>query len=371
MAGSRLTVLQLLPALRGGGVERGTLEVAGALVAHGHRALVVSGGGPMVQHLEELGAEHLSWPVGVKSPLTLRWVPRLRRLMLERAVDVVHPRSRLPAWLAWFAFRSIPPARRPHLVTTVHGFYSVGRYSRVMTRGERVICVSSSIRDYVRENYPQVPEARLVVIPRGIDHQRYPHGFTPSAAWRRAWRDELGTAGERRSLLLPARLTRRKGHEDLLWLTQRLLENGEPVHALVAGGEDPRRRAYAEELREQARRAGIAERVSFLGHRHDLRELMAASDLVLSLSSQPESFGRVVLEALTLGRPTVGYDHGGVGEILAAKYPHGAVRPGDREQLLRVCRQLLADPPPVPQGREFPLEQTLERTLDVYREVAG
>jgi glycosyltransferase involved in cell wall biosynthesis len=370
MAGTGLTVLQLLPALRGGGVEQGTLEVAGALVREGHRALVVSGGGDMVQPLRDLGAEHLQWPVGAKSPLTLALAPRLRGLLLREGVDVVHPRSRVPAWLTWLTIRSIPVRRRPRLVTTVHGFYRVGRYSAIMTRGERVICVSESIRDYVRAHYPQVPASRLVTIPRGIDHRRYPHGFTPATAWFLNWRASMAQATGRRMLLLPARLTRLKGHEDLLWLVGRLVGDGVDVHALVAGGEDPRRAAYAAGLREQAARTGIQDRVSFLGQRADLRELMAVSDAVLSLSSQPESFGRVVLEALTLGRPAVGYDHGGVGEILAAKYPQGAVPPGDREALYRVTRRVLEHPHPVPPGREFPLDEMLAGTLSVYRELA-
>jgi glycosyltransferase involved in cell wall biosynthesis len=371
MAGSRLKVLQMLPALEGGGVEQGTLEIASALQRAGHDAMVMSAGGAMVSDLENLGAQHLTWPVGTKSPLTLALVPRLRRWLREQNVDVVHARSRVPAWVAWYALKGMPVRERPRFVTTVHGFYRVGRYSAIMTRGERVICVSSAIRAYVTENYPAVPTDSLVTIPRGLDHTQFTHGYRPDSEWQAAFRESLGAPGERKLLLLPGRITRRKGHEVFLQLIADLSAGGLDVHGVVAGGEDPRRRAYAESLYQQVSTLGIDARVTFLGKRKDIREIMATCDLVLSLSSKPESFGRTVLEALSLGRPTLGLDHGGVGEILAALYPPGAVPPGDPETLLQRVRTLLLDPPPVPAEQLFPLEQMQRDTLAVYQSLAG
>lgn len=361
----------MLPALRSGGVEQGTVEVTAALVRAGHRALVMSAGGPMVRAVEQAGGEHMAWPVGDKSLFTLRHVPRLRRFLAREAVDIVHPRSRLPAWIAWLAWRSTPAVQRPRLITTVHGFYRVGRYSAVMMRGERVICVSTAIREHVLANYPQVPEQRLVVIPRGIDHARYPHGYVPASAWLQRWQAAMPQLAQRRVLLLPARVTRLKGHADFIALIARLLEQGIDVHGLVAGSEDPRHAGYARELRAQVRALALEERVSFLGHRSDLREIMAVSDLVLSLSATPESFGRSVLEALSLGRPTVGYAHGGVAELLDTLYPHGAVTPGDVEQLTQRAASALLDPPPVRATRAFKLSDMLADTLAQYQALAG
>lgn len=361
----------MLPALHGGGVERGTVEVAGALARAGHRALVLSGGGPMTALLDEAGAEHLRWPVGAKSPLTLRLVPRLRRLLAEQRVDVLHARSRVPAWIAWLALRGMPEGLRPRFVTTVHGFYRVGRYSAVMTRGERVICVSRAVRAHVETHYPRLPRERLVTIPRGIDHAAFPHGLVPAPQWLARWHAALGEARGRRLLLLPGRITRRKGHEDFLELLAALAGGGLDVHGLVAGGEDPRRRRYAAALRARARALGVERRLSWLGHRPDLREIMAVSDLVLSLSTAPESFGRTVLEALSLGRPTIGYAHGGVGEILAELYPPGAVPPGDATRLADTAASLLAAPPPVPAHRAYPLARMLADTLALYESLAA
>ncbi|MBP7599068.1 MAG: glycosyltransferase, partial [Pseudoxanthomonas sp.] len=165
----RLTVVQLLPALESGGVERSTLEIADALVRAGHRAVVVSAGGRLVPTLQASGAEHITLDIGRKSLLTLRHVPALRRLFAEVGADIVHARSRLPAWIGLRALRGMPAPSRPRFVTTMHGLNSPGRYSAVMTRGERVICVSDTVRRYLLQHYPRTDPDRLVVIPRGID----------------------------------------------------------------------------------------------------------------------------------------------------------------------------------------------------------
>lgn len=366
MAERRLTVVQVLPALESGGVERGTLEVAAELVRRGHRSIVISAGGRMVAELVAAGSEHLSWPIGHKSLLTLRYVRRLRAYLRDQKVDVLHARSRLPAWIAYLAWRGMSPARRPRFVTTVHGFYSVGRYSAVMTKGERVIAVSHVIAEYIRTHYPQVDPQRIVVIPRGVDRTEFPYGFEPDPQWRARWYEAFPQLRARSILTLPGRITRRKGHEDFLRLIAELREAGEPVHGLIVGGEDPRRRAYARELRQQVQRLGLTDHVTFTGRRTDIREIFAISALVLSLSSKPESFGRTVLEALSLGVPVIGYDHGGVGEILAQVYPEGRVPLADTDQLLYTVRRLLAAAPPVPPKHSYDRSRMLEQTLANY-----
>ncbi|MCB1133064.1 MAG: glycosyltransferase, partial [Verrucomicrobiae bacterium] len=133
-----MKVVQILPELNAGGVERGTLELAAFLVREGHESVVVSNGGRLVDALEKAGSRHVAMPVHRKNPLTLLQVSSMRRFLAEEKPDIVHVRSRVPAWVAWLAWRGMDPATRPRLVSTVHGFYSVNRYSAVMTRGERV-----------------------------------------------------------------------------------------------------------------------------------------------------------------------------------------------------------------------------------------
>jgi glycosyltransferase involved in cell wall biosynthesis len=174
-----MKIVQILPELNAGGVERGTLEIASHLVREGHEAIVISNGGRMVPALEAAGARHVAMPVHRKSLASLWQVPALRRFLTAERPDILHIRSRVPGWIAWLAWRGMDPATRPRLVSTVHGFYSVNAYSAVMTRGERVIAVSESIRGYIRENYPATPPEIIRVIPRGIEPGDYGAEFRP------------------------------------------------------------------------------------------------------------------------------------------------------------------------------------------------
>lgn len=369
MSEKRLTVLQLLPALESGGVERGTLEIAHALVERGHRALVMSAGGRLVSPLTEAGAEHFCWPVGRKSVASLRLVGKLRRFLIEQKVDILHARSRVPAWIAWLAWRGVNPATRPRFVTTVHGLYSVGRYSSIMTRGEAVIAVSNTVRDYILENYPATLPWRVHVIHRGVDGHAYPHGWQPDVAWQANFHAQFPATRGKSIVTLPGRITRLKGHEDFIELIGRLKRRGIPVHGLIAGGAMPSKQRYLQKLRYRVRSAGLEPDISFTGQRDDLKSILAVSSLVLSLSTQPESFGRTTLEALRLGVPTAGYTHGGVAEILRAVYPAGLLPMNDLDECTRRIGSLLTQAPPVPEGDFFPLASMIDRTLALYEQL--
>lgn len=367
---TRLTILQLLPALESGGVERGTLELAHALVERGHRALVMSAGGRQVAPLVASGAEHFTWPIGEKALKSLLLVGRLRRLLLEQQVDIIHARSRVPAWIAWLAWRGMNPSTRPRFVTTVHGLYGVSRYSRIMTMGERVIAVSNTVREYILREYPDTPPWRIQVIHRGVDGDAYPHGWKPDPVWQRAFFAQFPQAADKRLLTLPGRITRLKGHEQFIELIGRLKRRGLPVHGLIVGGASESKQRYLQKLRYRVRSMGLEADISLTGQRDDLKNILAISSLVTSLSTRPESFGRTTLEALRLGVPTAGFDHGGVGEILRAVYPVGLL-PLDRidEACQRVV-QLLQEPEPVPPGDFFPLQAMLDQTLALYAQLA-
>ena len=371
MPRSPLTILQILPELDSGGVERGTLEVGAEIVRRGHRSLVVSGGGRMVEQLEEEGSQHFAASVGKKSPLTLRQVGWLRKRIIEQDVDIVHARSRVPAWVAWLALRKIPVSQRPKFVTTVHGQYSVSQFSRIMTRGDRVIAVSGTIRDYIRTNYPHTPDERVHTIYRGVDAAEFPHGYQPTDEWLRAFYSEWPGLVRKRLLTLPGRVTRLKGHIDFLRMLSAVRDSGVDAHGLIVGGVDRRKQRYADEIRNAVAKLGLGNDVTFTGHRSDMKEFYAVSDLVFSLSSKPESFGRTVLEALNLGTPVVGYAHGGVGEILNDVFPSGAVVVGDCHELTDRVTKLLEERIIVPPVSQYTLAEMLERTLQLYVEVAS
>lgn len=363
-----MKVLQVLPELNSGGVERGTLELGAYLVEKGHESLVLSGGGRQVAELEATGSRHITLPVGKKSLSTLFLVRQIRELLVSEKPDILHLRSRVPAWVLWLAWRKLPAANRPKLVTTVHGFYSVSRWSKIMCRGQRVICVSESIRDYVRSNYPKTADEILRVIPRGVDPEVYPYGFKPSSDWQKQFDKEFPATVGKRMLTLPGRITRLKGHSDFISLFKQLAEDP-TLHGLVVGGAHPRKREYENEIHQAAIDAGLGERITFTGNRSDLREILSISTLVLSLTSQPESFGRTTIEALSLGIPVVGYALGGVKEQLEILYPQGLLPPLDLQASLPTIKTLLNSPPEVARENPFTLERMLSGTLDVYREL--
>jgi glycosyltransferase involved in cell wall biosynthesis len=369
LANPPLTILQILPALESGGVERGTLEIGKYLVEHGHRSLVMSGGGRMVEQLTREGSEHFTWPVGQKSLWTLRLVPRLRRFLVEQKVDILHARSRVPGWIAYLAWRGMNPATRPRFVTTVHGMYGVNRYSRVMMQGEHMIAVSNTVRDYILREYPDTPPWRIQVIHRGVDGQAYPHGWKPDPVWQQAFFAQFQNAAGKQVLTLPGRITRLKGHEDFIELVARLKRRGLPVHGLIVGGASSSKQRYLQKLRYRVRSMGLGADISFAGQRDDLKNILAISNLVLSLSTQPESFGRTTLEALRLGVPTAGYDHGGVGEILRTLYPDGLLPLGDIDAATQRIAGLLQQPGTVPDGDFYPLSNMLSKTLELYEQL--
>ena len=172
-------------------------------------------------------------------------------------------------------------------------------------------------------SYPRVDPARLVRIYRGVDRTRFHRKFRPTPDWLAEWRAAYPALAGKRLVTLPGRLTRLKGHHDFIDVLQRVRVDHPDVAGLVVGGAAPEHDAYVAGLKERA------PHLTFTGHRADVREIMAVSAAVVSLSARPESFGRTVLEALSLGTPVVGYDHGGVGEVLASVYPAGRATPGE------------------------------------------
>lgn len=364
-------VLQMVPALESGGVERGTLEIGKSLVAAGHHSLVMSAAGRMVPELEAQGSEHFAWPIGRKSPWTFRIVRPLRQFLREQQVDVIDVRSRMPAWVAWRAWSGMPTNERPRLITSVHGFNSVNRYSAILTRGERVVTVSESLRLFLLNHYPRLDPRRIEVIHRGIDTGEYHPGFRPSSDWMALWEKTFPQLQGRYTIVLPGRITRLKGHFDALDILKGLRDRNIPAHLLIVGGTDPRKQRYHRELETRISEDGLIPHVTFTGQRGDLREILAIADAALSISTQPESFGRTTLEALSLGRPVVGYNHGGVGEQLATLFPEGLVPVGDTQLATQRLAEWAQGDHPLPRWpHTWDLHTMCQRTIALYESIA-
>ncbi len=334
-----MIVLQVLPALETGGVEKGTVEMVEAIAGAGGTALVASEGGRMVAAVERAGGRHVILPLASKNPWRmLANVAPLAALIRREGVTIVHARSRAPAWSAWLAARRTGA----HFVTTAHGVYREDlpgkrRYNSVMAMGERVIAISHHVARQLAERHGVGPD-RLRVIPRGVD----PGAFDPA----RIGDDRVAALAERFRLpagapvvMLPGRLTRWKGQAVLLRALARMARR-DAVAVLV--GSDQGRRRYAGELLLETERLGIVARVRLVGHCDDMPAALALADVVVNASTEPEPFGRTVIEAQAMGRPVVVPDHGGVAETVAPGETGWRVKPGDPEALAAALDAALA-----------------------------
>jgi glycosyltransferase involved in cell wall biosynthesis len=319
-------VLQVLPSLVTGGVERGTVEIAQALVEAEATGLVASAGGPMVHQVERVGGIHITLPLATKSPIGLwRNAATLEALIRDRKVSLVHARSRAPAWSAWLACErtGVP------FVTTYHGTYGEGLpfkrfYNGVMARGRIVIAASQFIANLITARHGLEP-ARIRVIPRGVDPSVFdPDAVSGSRIAKLAadWRLPDGA----RVVTLPGRLTSWKGHAVLL---QAVAALNRPDVMCVFVGSDQGRRRYTSDLEHQAARLGIAERLRLVGQCDDMAAAFCLSDVVVHASVQPEAFGRVVIEAQAMARPVIASDLGGPVETVRQGETGWRVPPND------------------------------------------
>ena len=376
MAKSGLTVLQVIPELAAGGAERTTLEIVEALKAAGGRALVVSEGGRMEDELAQFGGELIRMPVKTKNPLAIhKHAGLLAQIIRQEGVDLIHARSRAPAWSAlWAARRTGIP-----FVTTYHGAYG-GKsapkklYNSVMARGDKVIANSDYIADHIRNTY-RLPEARLITIPRGVDT----HIFDPikaDPARVSALRSELGKP-DRFLFILPGRLTSWKGQMVLIDALAEL-SDAEKAHFQVALiGDAQGRDDYLAALTSRIAENGLDDLVKITGHSSDMVNLYAAADLVLAPSTRPEAFGRIAIEAGAMQRPVIVSDHGGQRETVVDGETGWRVKPGDPADLARAIgaylglstaeRQNMGRKARTNVERQFTKSGLQRATLEVYQ----
>jgi glycosyltransferase involved in cell wall biosynthesis len=359
-----------------GGVERGTVEIAQAIVEAGGRAIVASAGGPRVHELTRARAEHVIMPLNSKNPLTMYAnIERLVKLIEEQGVDIVHVRSRAPAWSTYFAAKraGVP------MVTTFHGTYSTGnyfkrRYNRIMTRGERVIAISGFIAGHARQNYG-VPLGKIRIIHRGVDLSRFdPRKVTAQRVANLAtdWRLPDGMP----VVMLPGRLTRWKGQR--VFIEAMAMLGRQDVRCLLVGS-DQGRDEYRRELENLVAARGLGGIVRIVDHCDDMPAAYMLTDVVVSASTDPEAFGRVVVEAQAMGRPVIATDHGGARETVIEGKTGRLVPPGDPVALAAAIEQVigmdenarreLAETTLANVRENFSNQAMCSKTLDVYEEV--
>lgn len=324
-------ILQVLPELRAGGVERGTIEMAQAIQAAGWQSIVASAGGPMITQLTHTGARHIELPLQSKNPLKMRANARaLARLIREQGVDIVHARSRAPAWSAFWATQKT----RTRFVTTFHGTYSGNdnkwkhRYNSVMVKGDLVIAVSDFIAEHIRANYDVSPN-RLRTIHRGVDTAKFhpePALGRRSEELAKSWR----IPDDKPIILMPGRITRWKGQEVLLRALSRLPHRD---FFCVLLGDDAGHPGYRKELEDFIVKLGLGENARIAPNTPYMADAYMLAHLVVAPSTEPEAFGRIPVEAQAMGKPIIATDHGGFRETIINGETGWLVPAGDVDSL--------------------------------------
>lgn len=382
-------ILQVLPRLNAGGVERTTLDIAQGLSDVGAQPYVMSEGGRLVPELQARGGIFLEAPVASKNPLTiLRNAARIAALVAEHNIDIIHARSRAPAWSALMAAR----ARGIPFVTTYHGAYAANHalksaYNSVMARGDAVIANSLYTAGLITTEH-RMATGKIRVIPRGVDLKTFaPDAVTTGRT--EALRKEWGIKPSQRIILLAGRVTPWKGHRVVVDAAAKLTQDSSFNNVcFVFAGDAQGSGQFAKELAEQIHERQMAPFIRLVGHCADMPAAFMAADVALMPSVLPEAFGRVAVEAQALGCPVIVADHGAVPETvlappdcLAEKRTGWRCPPGDADALAEALRAALnlspatrtalADRSRAHVENQFSLELMVSRTLDVYSALLG
>ena len=389
MAEKRPTILQIIPELDTGGAELSTIEIAEAIERAGGRAIVLSEGGRLVQQLRDTGAELQFFPAAAKNPVRLWWNSRrIAEVVRRDGVDLIHARSRAPAWSALMAARNMGLP----FVTTYHGAYNERSpakrlYNSVMARGDVVIANSHYTADLIRMRYG-TPLDRLRVIYRGVDDRWFDKGKIASQRVS-SLRKEWGVPPGARVILNAARLTRWKGQSVLIEAAKRLREQGKLADAVVVlAGDAQGRGGYQRQLEQAAQKAGLSERVRIVGHVDDMPAAFLSAHVAVIASIEPEAFGRAAAEAQMMGTPVIATDIGAPPETVrsaprvAAEEATGwLVPPNDAGRLAEALAAALALAPEerarigdrahAHVKRSFSLEGMKQQTLKVYDDLLG
>lgn len=371
------TILQVVPSLVSGGVERGTIDVAKALVDNNFRSMVISSGGALVPGLKNYGSEHMKMRVNSKSPLTIYGnYLSIANTIKQEKVDLVHARSRAPAW-SCFAAAKKTGAR---FVTTFHGIYNFSSplkklYNSVMVKGERVIAVSDFVKKHILENY-DANEDNIRVIHRGVDYNHFdPKNFDESLVYK--FKEKYHISKDLPIILLPARMTSWKGHMVLIDALNEIRDKD--FHCLIVG-DLSKHPNFNKRVHERISELRLQSKVKVFGPESDMMSLYGFSDVVVSASVEPEAFGRVVIEAQSMEKLVIASNIGGSAETIKNESTGFHVNPGDRsdlsdkishalsilgstkaEKIQKAARNSVK--------KHFSLDQMTSKTLDVYKEL--
>lgn len=362
---SKFKVIQLLPELNIGGVERGTKDFSKVLVERGHDSLVISNGGIFEKDIIEDGGKHINLPIHKKSLFSIRYASDLRDIYLSEKPDIVHVRSRMPAWINYFAYKKL--SHKPLLVSTFHGLYSTPLYSQVMSKVDHMIAISNTVKDYIINTY-NVPINKITTIPRGCEEDVFNQDILPDS-WLDNWYEEHPYTKNKIILTLPTRISAWKGIDSFIELIAML--DGDQFHGLVVGPTSKSKQRYLNNLIDKISALGLSNRITFTGSRNDIVNIYKLSDIVFNLSIKPEPFGRTTIEAISCGSKVIGWNHGGTKEILEDLYPSGLVALNDINKLKDKVLDVSKVNYPYPKKNTFTSKKMTEDTLKLYYQLCN
>lgn len=370
-------IMQVIPSLQQGGVEVGTLEIAAALQKEKMPNIVVSAGGKMVPMLTKMGVKHIELPVQTKNPIKM-WLNarRLASVMKENNVGLVHVRSRAPAWsVKWACAKTGIP-----FITTFHGAYGTKpeclkkRYNRVMTEGKCIIAVSQFIQNHIMKEYG-VPDTKIRLIYRGADLNKFnPKLITDKkiADFAEKYKIDL----TKPIITMAGRMSPIKGHGVLLDALVQMKHHD--VNCLFIGGKAKPK--YVEVL--QKKMASVPAGVTiqnFSVAADEMPLVYALSDVVVSASLVPESFGRTIVEAQAMGKIVIASSHGGATETISNDRTGFLVPVGDAKALAGVLDMVLDMKPRERAVMEkkaqesvqtnFSIQKMCDKTIQLYKEI--
>jgi glycosyltransferase involved in cell wall biosynthesis len=357
-----MKILQILPELNIGGVERGVCDLSKALVEQGHQSFVISNGGKLESSLVASGGKHISMPVHIKRFKTLKLAKELYEVILDVNPDIIHVRSRMPAWVTYHALKKFKNNKPVH-VSTFHGLYSFPIYSKVMANVDHIISISNTVEDYIKTTY-KVPDEKITVIPRGCDLSEF-NQEPLHQSWKDEWYKEFPQTLNKKIIMLPARITKWKGVDDFIYLIN--LINDETIHGIVVGPVSKSKQKFFKKLQSKVQKLNLETKITFCGSRSDIVNVYKFADIVYNLSKTPEPFGRTTIEAASVGTKIMGWDHGGTKEILSELFPDGLVKLDDIQALKEKTLELLSDDDKKPKPNTFTSERMINSTLEVYR----
>lgn len=322
-----MRIVQILPELNEGGVERGTVELNREFVKKGLSSYVISAGGKLEEQINNDGGTHIKFDSCSKNILSVfSRVQKLRKILKEINPDIIHVRSRVPAWLVYFANKSL----KIKVVSTVHGFNSVSFYSRIMTKANAVICVSNSIKDYIQTNY-NTSEEIITVIPRGIDLEVF-NPLNIDNSFINNFKNKYNLE-DKFIISSVGRITQLKDYETFIQAIHIIKSKIPNTKALIVGGVRSDKEDYLKSLKVLIKELDLEDNIIFTGSQSKVSEIYSLSNVVVSSSKKPESFGRAVAEAIAMNTPVIATNHGGVKDIIIENENGFFFEVGDEKEL--------------------------------------